>query len=65
MAFGDFRDLTRRTASNKILRDKVYCVLKTRNMMDINVDLLQFSINFLIKKLLVEQMKMKICQTKS
>ena len=39
MAYGDFKDLTRRTASDKILRDKA--LLNIRNMMNINVDLLQ------------------------
>ena len=34
-------------------------------MMDIIVDLLQWSINCLIKKLLGEQLQAKICQTKS
>ena len=35
-------------------------LLNIQNMMDINVDLLQWFINFLIKELLVEQLKMKI-----
>ena len=30
MAYGDFQDLTRRTASDKILRDKVFNVAKIR-----------------------------------
>ena len=33
------KDLTRRTASDKILRDKAFNIIQ--NMMDINVDLLQ------------------------
>ena len=50
MAYGDFKDLNRRTAAYKVLRDiKHLILLKTQNMMDINVDLLQWSINFLIK----------------
>ena len=28
MAFGDFKDLTRRTASDKILHDKVFHIIK-------------------------------------
>ena len=46
-----------------------YCVikhlilLKIRNMIHINVDLLQWSINVLIKTLLEVVLKMKICQT--
>ena len=41
MAYGDFEDLTRRTASDKILRDTAFNIAKIHNMMDINVDLLQ------------------------
>ena len=53
MACGDFKDLTRRTASDKILRDvmKHFILLKIQNM-DINMDLFQWSIIFLIKNLL-------------
>ena len=42
MAYGDFKNFTRRTASDKILRDKAF---------NISVDLLQWFKNFLIKKL--------------
>ena len=51
--------LTRRTASDKKLRDKAkrankaLTFLKVQNMMDINVDLLQWFMTFLIKKLLL------------
>ena len=50
MAYGNFKDLTRRTASEKILRDKAFDIAENPKLMDINVDLLQGSINFLIKK---------------
>ena len=43
MAYGDFNDSARRTASVKIL-------LKIQNEMDIKEVLLQWIINFLIKK---------------
>ena len=33
MAYGDFKDLTRRTASDKILHDKAFNIAKT--LMDI------------------------------
>ena len=62
MAYEDFKDLTRRTVVDKIIHDKVFNITKNQNMMDINIDLLQWPINFLIKNLLI---KMKICQTKS
>ena len=35
MAYGYFRDLTRRTVSDKILRDKAFNIAKNKNMMDI------------------------------
>ena len=63
MVYGDVKDLARRAASEKILRDKA--LLKIRNMMDITEVLLQWSINFLIKKLLAIVLKMRIFQTKS
>ena len=50
MPYGGFKDLTRRIASDKILRVKYLMLLKIQNMMDINADLLQWSVNFLIKK---------------
>ena len=55
MAYGDFKELTRQTAFNKILRDTTFNIAKIQNMMDINLDLLQYLINFLIKEHLVEQ----------
>ena len=60
MAYGNFKYLTRRTASDKILRDKDLILLKIPNMMDINVELLHWLMVFLIKILHVEQLKMKI-----
>ena len=42
MTFGDLKDLTRRTASDKILQDKTFIILlKIRNMIDIEGVLLQ------------------------
>ena len=49
MAYGDFKDLDRRTASDKFLRDKALILLKILNMMDIKEDLLLWFINVLIK----------------
>ena len=65
MSYGDFKDLARGTASDKILSDKAFDVAKTLNIMDIKKVLIQRFINFLIKKLLVVVFKMKIYQTKS
>ena len=35
MAYGDFKDLVRRTASDKFLRDKSFNIVNILNMMDI------------------------------
>ena len=50
MAYGDFKDLARRTAYDKSLRNMPFNIDKIQNMMDINEVLLQWSIHFLIKK---------------
>ena len=50
MAYGDFKDLKRRTASDKDLKDKEFNItLKILNMTDIKEDLHLWFINFLIK----------------
>ena len=46
MAYGDFEDLNWRSFTDKVLRDKAF----DQNMMDINRDLLQWFLTFLIKK---------------
>ena len=61
--YGDVKDLARKTSSDKILRDMA--LLKIRNIMDMKEVLLQWSINFLIKKLLAAVLKMIIFQAKS
>ena len=55
MAYGDFM----------IWLMKHLILLRIRNMMDINVGFRRWFINFLIKKLLVEQLKMKLFLTKN
>ena len=64
MAYGDFKDLTKRTASDKILRDKAFNVAKNPKYDGYQRELLKSSINFLIKKVLVVVLKMRICQRK-
>ena len=56
MAYEDFKDLTRRKAVDNVLRDNAFNIA-------FNVDLLQWSLNFLMKKLLVVVSKMSIFQT--
>ena len=49
MAYGDFKDLAKRTASDRVLRDKHLILLKILNMMDIKGMLFLWFTNFLIK----------------
>ena len=60
MAYRDFKDLTRRTACDKILCNKAFYIAKIQNMMDIKEFLLQWFINFLMKKLSATVLKMKV-----
>ena len=64
MAYGDFKDLTRRTASDKILHDKHLILLKMWTM-DINMYLLKWSTNILINKIVVNVLKMRVFRTKN
>ena len=58
MAYGDFKDLNRRTAADKLLRDKAFNIAKNPYY-GCNVDLIQWFISFLIKKLQLKQLKKK------
>ena len=49
MAYGYFRDLARRTASDKVLRDEAFNIAKILNITDIKESLLPWFINLLIK----------------
>ena len=51
MTYGDFKDLTRRTVSDKILRDKAFNIAKNLKYDRIKEVLLEWFINFLIKKI--------------
>ena len=46
MAYGGFKDLSRRTTSDKVLSDKTLILLKIQNIIEINKDLFQWFINF-------------------
>ena len=63
MVCGDFKDLSRRTGSDKILHDKIFNITKIRNTVDIKGVFLKWHINFLIKNHLVVALKMQICHT--
>ena len=64
IAFVDFEDLTRRTASDKILCDKAFDIAKNPKYDGWQRSLDSMIYNLFDKKRLVEQLKMKICQTK-
>ena len=53
MTYGNFKDLPKRTASDKVLHVNHLILKNTQNMMDLNVDLLQWFKNFLTKSLLL------------
>ena len=50
-AYGDFKNLARRTASDKVLWDKAFNFAKIQNMADIKEVLLLWFIGFLMKNL--------------
>ena len=51
MTYGDFKDLARRTVSDKVLKDKAFDIAKIQNMICIKEALLLWFIIFLIKSL--------------
>ena len=60
MAYGDFKNLNRRTAAKKVLRDKAFNIAKNPKYSGYQRGLVSISIFFLMKKCLVEQLKTKI-----
>ena len=61
MIYGDFKDLARRTAPDKILHDKPFNIAKNLKYDGYEHGIASMVYNFLIKKLLVAVLKMKIC----
>ena len=60
MAFGDVKDLARRTAPDKFLRNKAYNIAKIQNMMGIKEYLLLWLVNSLMKSVKVGLLIMKL-----
>ena len=60
MAFGDLKDLTRRTASDKTLRDKAFDIAKNQKYDGYQRVLASMVYKFFDKKLLVAVLKIKI-----
>ena len=68
IAYGDFKDLPRRTASDKALRDKVFDIAKYLKYDRYQSDLDSMVYNFLTRSLVVViihvvLLKVKLCQT--
>ena len=60
MTYGDFKDLATETCADKVLFDKAFDIVKIENLMDINLDLLEWFIRLLIKKILIVLSKMQM-----
>ena len=73
MAYGNFKDLPRRTASEKILRDKAFSITKNSKYEGYQRGLASMVYNFLIKIRLhlqinlmsVMLLNMRLCQTRN
>ena len=65
MAYGDFKDLTTRTASDKILHDIAFDIAKNPKYDGYQRGLASMVYRFLIIKHLVEQSKIKLCLRKN
>ena len=65
MTYGDFKDLTRRTASDKILHDIAFDIAKNPKYDGYQRGLASMVYRFLIIKHLVEQSKIKLCLRKN
>ena len=60
MTYGDFKDLARRTASDKVLRDKAFNVASNPKYDGHQRALASMVYKFFIKRFLVEQLTMKL-----
>ena len=60
MAYGDFEDLSRKLSVDKILHNKTFNIAKNSKYDGYQGGLVSWFIFFLIKRLLMEQLKMKI-----
>ena len=60
MAYWGFKDSNEGTASYNVLRDKEFNISENLKYDEYHVDLFQWFINFLIKELLVEPLRLQI-----
>ena len=63
MANGHFKELTKRTASDKIFRDKAFSIAKNPKYDKYQRGLASMVYTFFDKKLLLVVLKMRVCQT--
>ena len=63
MANGHFKELTKRTASDKIFRDKAFSIAKNPKYDEYQRGLASIVYTFFDKKLLLVVLKMRVCQT--
>ena len=63
MAYGKYKDLEKRTQSDKVLNTKLLKLQTIQNMMDIKEDQLQLSISFLIRN--KKEVVLTLCQINS
>ena len=63
MTYGHFKDLTRRTASDKLLRDEAFNITKNPKYDGYQRDLASMAYNIFDKKILSVLLKMRIFQT--
>ena len=63
MVYGDFKELTRRTASDKILCGKAFNIAKNPKYDGYQCGLASMGHKCFDKELLVVVLKMRICQT--
>ena len=63
MTYGDFKDLARRTTSDKIMCDKAFNSAKDPKYDGYQIVLASMVYRFFNKKLLVAVLKMRICHT--
>ena len=60
MDYGDFKDLAKRTTSDKVLRDKAFNFVKNSKYYEYQRGLASMVYNFLIKNLLLEEQLKKL-----
>ena len=62
MAYGDFKDLTRRIASDKVLRDKAFNIAKNPKYDGYQRGITSIVYKYFDKKLLLVVLTIRICQ---